>query len=602
MSPEKSLEEMHLQLQDDQKNDFEKELDQAKLSPYWMAPVQVPATLPMKELNLASFGSTERTGISESVENKEQLVSSLNAEAGHVSTNLNKKNEVKSQSVPFKESNFTQSLKNGSGESISELLSGSQVQPQQEVEKPEVLGKGIPDNEESWVAESSSIRQNGDAILGFETPTQSRLKLLQPHLSPRPTLLSTHLESPQVSLLPPHPLRPDGFIKELSLNQKTKAKSLPLSELEDFTATPVPGSANQALSLSGDAPQNDVDAPSVKKGALPTQNGVPNSVANRSFRAFSSVEGLDGGLGQSQFKQVAQPIRNRQPSEDNFNQTVADSLTASSPAQLMRPSSSLSGKDFLNTLSSVKNDSDSIKLSRSINSADLVQGEKVKKFSGVSSQDPTSQNGVVQNPSVLTQPTDPVPVLENKTTIQDSRNISAGVEKNRIHAESMMAIGNGIRSMNQQGGGELRVRLRPEALGELSIRVVSHGNQVGLQIQASSEKAKKIIEENMGSLKEGLSTQNLVLNQVDLSVGGPSIRTDVQDSGNDSNQSFYAGQGEQQGRFQEQRQQGSDREYDFAQRSLLGRSQDRESSGSILARENNYRLSRAGNGRIDLKA
>jgi flagellar hook-length control protein FliK len=77
-----------------------------------------------------------------------------------------------------------------------------------------------------------------------------------------------------------------------------------------------------------------------------------------------------------------------------------------------------------------------------------------------------------------------------------------------------------IQSLSIKGGGEMRVRLKPENLGELNLRVIANGNHVGLQIQASDERAKKIIEESLGYLKESLSAQKLSLGQVDLTVVG----------------------------------------------------------------------------------
>ncbi len=88
----------------------------------------------------------------------------------------------------------------------------------------------------------------------------------------------------------------------------------------------------------------------------------------------------------------------------------------------------------------------------------------------------------------------------------------------RLAPEGLSNMGLGILRTSYQGGGEIRVRLRPDHLGELNIRVLTDGNRVALKIQASDERSKKILEESLGSLKQNLSAQNLSLGTVDLSV------------------------------------------------------------------------------------
>lgn len=90
--------------------------------------------------------------------------------------------------------------------------------------------------------------------------------------------------------------------------------------------------------------------------------------------------------------------------------------------------------------------------------------------------------------------------------------------QNRLSSESLLGLSNGIREIKAQGGGEIRVRLKPENLGELHLRVVTNGSNVGLQIQASDNHAKKVIEETLSHLKDSLASQNLSLGRVELTV------------------------------------------------------------------------------------
>ncbi|MBI2712042.1 MAG: flagellar hook-length control protein FliK [Bdellovibrio sp.] len=99
--------------------------------------------------------------------------------------------------------------------------------------------------------------------------------------------------------------------------------------------------------------------------------------------------------------------------------------------------------------------------------------------------------------------------------------VGAGA-KSRLSSESLINVGSEIRNLMAKGGGEIRVRLRPENLGEMNIRVMTQGTRVGVQIQAADERVRKMIEDSVGSLKEALSAQKLTLSQLDLSViSGP---------------------------------------------------------------------------------
>jgi hypothetical protein len=96
--------------------------------------------------------------------------------------------------------------------------------------------------------------------------------------------------------------------------------------------------------------------------------------------------------------------------------------------------------------------------------------------------------------------------------------------QNRLSTETMLGIGTELRSMTQMGGGEMRIRLRPDHLGELSVRVNTSGNQVALEIQASDEKAKRIIEDSVSYLKDSLASQNLTVSRLDLTVAPASAQ------------------------------------------------------------------------------
>lgn len=96
--------------------------------------------------------------------------------------------------------------------------------------------------------------------------------------------------------------------------------------------------------------------------------------------------------------------------------------------------------------------------------------------------------------------------------------------KERLSTDSLTGIAGNIRSFATQGGatggvGEMRIRLRPEALGELTLKVRTQGQEVGLEFHASSDQARKVIEESMQHLRDKLGSHHLNLSSVEVSVG-----------------------------------------------------------------------------------
>ena len=95
--------------------------------------------------------------------------------------------------------------------------------------------------------------------------------------------------------------------------------------------------------------------------------------------------------------------------------------------------------------------------------------------------------------------------------------VPGAASRERLSSESLAGIGTQIRGLGAQGG-EMRIRMKPENLGELHMKITTQGNTVGIQIQASDERAKRILEDSLSHLKESLASQSLTLGQVDVNV------------------------------------------------------------------------------------
>lgn len=211
--------------------------------------------------------------------------------------------------------------------------------------------------------------------------------------------------------------------------------------------------------------------------------------------------------------------------------------------------STLSGGEFLNMLNSVKGGAQAG--GSSDGSQDSTQGNNQggsgnkgmssqvsglkKKVSTAAEGDSSGLEkstlataGLAQGSRAVTSGADAVPKEMRAQVTQ------GGDTRDRMASDGLMSLSNNIRNMTPQGGGEIRVRLNPENLGELHVRVVTDGKQVGLQIQASDEKAKRILEGSMSDLRESLSRQHLNLGNIELTVGTSQQSSFADNSGSNS--------------------------------------------------------------------
>jgi hypothetical protein len=213
----------------------------------------------------------------------------------------------------------------------------------------------------------------------------------------------------------------------------------------------------------------------------------------------------------------------------------------------------LSGKDFLNTLSMVQggvgSGGEKSPLQPNLGNSQFENQADLKNQFGAAIKEKETELGLktkkgqfgedLQIANKLTSAHQPLgqtmttDSAAGKKVIEVTAQVTSGaMTKERLSTSSLMDMSTGIRNLGLQGGGEMRVRLKPENLGELSLRIMTDGKSVGLQIQASDDKAKKVIEESMSFLKESLSAQHLTLGQVDVTLAGSSAQN--HSNGNES--------------------------------------------------------------------
>src|SRR4029077_14184042 len=65
--------------------------------------------------------------------------------------------------------------------------------------------------------------------------------------------------------------------------------------------------------------------------------------------------------------------------------------------------------------------------------------------------------------------------------------------------------------MVKDGGGEMRVVLQPEGMGEVVMKVSVNGDKVNVQAITQSDEAKRVLESGFKTLKDGLNVHKLNL-------------------------------------------------------------------------------------------
>jgi flagellar hook-length control protein FliK len=82
--------------------------------------------------------------------------------------------------------------------------------------------------------------------------------------------------------------------------------------------------------------------------------------------------------------------------------------------------------------------------------------------------------------------------------------------------ENIKEIINQSQFLVKKGGGEMKMKLSPEGMGEISLRVKMVDGQVNVEMVTSSDEAKKVLEKGLNDLKESLAGHKLHLDSIKI--------------------------------------------------------------------------------------
>lgn len=176
-------------------------------------------------------------------------------------------------------------------------------------------------------------------------------------------------------------------------------------------------------------------------------------------------------------------------------------------------------------------------------------------------------------------------------------------EKYALKTENVRQLAQQIGGIKAQGvnTGEIRLRLRPDHLGELRVQVRADGKDVALRFEAKDHRVKAAIESAVADLRDRLQSQNLNLGSVDVQVNREMAAPVASSHQNSDFNAFDMNQ--QQNAWMnsngQQSRRDRDAEFDSNDFEQGGWSRSRTSS---LSRTQPMLASRLSEGRIDLRA
>ena len=110
--------------------------------------------------------------------------------------------------------------------------------------------------------------------------------------------------------------------------------------------------------------------------------------------------------------------------------------------------------------------------------------------------------------------------------------------------KSVDEVMNQAKYLVTKGGGEMTVKMSPEGMGEVHLKVILQEGKINIEMNTQDKSVKKLIEESLSDLKSSLASQQMKLDHVKInSVVATGTENNTQMNSN-QNQSFSNQQGQ----------------------------------------------------------
>ncbi|MES2962724.1 MAG: flagellar hook-length control protein FliK [Bdellovibrionota bacterium] len=92
--------------------------------------------------------------------------------------------------------------------------------------------------------------------------------------------------------------------------------------------------------------------------------------------------------------------------------------------------------------------------------------------------------------------------------------------------------------MLKRGGGEMKISMTPEGMGQVHLKVAVENGQVNIQMLTETESSKRLLEKGLGDLKSSMAAQQLKVENVRVDVGQEIQKHMDQQAGQEQSRNF----------------------------------------------------------------
>jgi len=477
-------------------------------------------------LGLSPFQALETNTVSKSQEKASSLKKPLfsKAEDAQDNTNPNSSSDVSKKSLNKKieDTPFNQTLKKYNKKEDQSTKSNSDISnlPQMQIlnvpnqYRPPV----IKEEENTEVAEIGNAQKSVDLqkLPPQMQPVAKFLESMDEYFGIRPEKVMRALNQlpPDIMLKSPHEAMTPFFEKlELQPRDFTKAQIFFNEMIQDLEKVATEdGDKGQMAQVPSEIP-NLSSAKKVVPQKTTLDSLIEQKIARKAIEPQNYISHTQQGENQTIPAVAASSL------SDVFN--VQPAQTEASGVAINK----LAGMDPQLRVQEIKISPDKITEPFFVGPEDTVTQIQMKNILGQKTNHSEKDNAEDDFKDKLGDQDSKLLQQDIKVDNQFSQNLTHKIEgglvpqlPTQIRNENLNKITENAQALITKGGGEMKVELRPEGLGDVILKVKVQDGQVGIQMITESHEAKKLLESGLNDLKLNLAEHKLSLHNMKVDV------------------------------------------------------------------------------------